>query len=295
MLPVPISGARWPSSGVASYGYQRSPTHKHQGVDIAAPVGTPIWSVFAGTVETSAPPGTKGFDGLGRVLVVRRADDVRAAYAHLERALVNVGDHVAEGQQIATVGTSRGTVADPNAQFARSRAHLHFEASRTRYPLRRDRDRIDPLGVEPMPEPDEQQRGSIERWHTMNRLILKLYESIPMPARTAEVDQMLADWREAYARAPQMGQPLRGAALSDWITKYNEARKRVAAAGISVGPAVRDVGVAQDVSDAVDAGVDAVKDAAATAGGWVLVAALAYLWWQSEQKKQTIQIEMVGR
>jgi hypothetical protein len=230
--------------------------------------------VFAGTVETVAQPGTPGFDGYGRVVVIARSDGVRAMYAHLER-----------GQQIATVGTSRGTVEEPNKQFESSRAHLHFETSRKPYPLPPERDRIDPLGVNPMPEPEEDQRDSIERWHKLNGLIGKLYNAVPAQRR-AEVQPLLDEWRAAYEAAPRMGKGLRAAAMSDWVTRYNEARKRLEQAGASVPAAARDIGVHQDVADAADA----VKNAASGAFSWVVVAALAWLWIEHQQKQQEVII-----
>ena len=267
-------------------------------MDLGWKKGAPVWSVFAGVVETVAQPGTPGFDGYGLVVVVRRSDDVRAMYAHLERALVSVGDHVSEGQQIATVGTSRGTVEEPNKQFEVSRAHLHFETSRKPYPLPPERDRIDPLsvqplgaepiaeGAEPMPAPEEQ-RDSIERWHTLDKLIAKLYNAVPKERR-AEVQPLLDEWRAAYEFAPRMGKGMRAATISDWIERYNAARERLAQAGAAVPSAARDIGVHQDVADAADA----VKDAASGAFSWVVVAALAWLWIESQKREQVIHIEM---
>jgi hypothetical protein len=287
VLPVPISGARWPTKGAGAYLYRRSDIHLHQGVDLPARKGTPVWSVFSGVVETSSPPGARGFDGYGRVVVVRRADGVRAMFAHLDSSLVHEGENVTEGQQIATVGTSRGTVEQPDLQFQSSGAHLHFEASRKPYPMAREGGRIDPLGVEPMPD-NEDQRDSIERWKKLDGLISQLYNAVPAQRR-AEVQPLLDEWRAAYEAAPRMGRGLRAAAMSDWVTRYNDARKMLAEAGASVPPAVRDIGVHQDVADAADA----VKDAASGAFSWVVVAALAWLWIESQKREQVIQIEMV--
>lgn len=286
MLPVPISGARWPTKGAGAYLYRRSDIHLHQGVDLPARKGSPVWSVFSGVVETSAAPGARGFSGYGRVVVVRRSDGVRAMYAHLDSALVHEGENVSEGQQIATVGTSRGTVEQPDLQFQNSAAHLHFETARAPYPMASEGGRIDPLGVEPMPD-NEEQRDSIDRWHKLNGLIGKLYASVPAQRR-AEVQPLIDEWRTAYEAAPRMGKGLRAAAISDWVERYNGARKVLADAGASVPPAVRDIGVHQDVADAADA----VKDAASGAFSWVVVAALAWLWIESQKREQVIHIEM---
>ena len=85
---------------------------------------------------------------------------------------------------------------------------------------------------------------------------------------------------------------MRGAALSDWIERYNAARARVAAAGVPGVPlAARDRGLLHvDAAEAVDRGVEAVKTAAAWSSGWLLVAAVAWLWWESEQKKKNTNV-----
>lgn len=287
MLPVPISGARWPTKGAGAYLYRRSDIHLHQGVDLPARKGSPVWSVFSGVVETSSPPGARGFDGYGRVVVVRRADGVRAMFAHLDSSLVHEGENVSEGQQIATVGTSRGTVEQPDLQFTSSGAHLHFETSRKPYPMASEGGRIDPLGVEPMPDAEEDKRDSIERWRKLDGLITKLYNAVPV-ARRPEVQPLLDEWRSAYEAAPTWGKGLRAAAISDWVERYNAARKVLSDAGAAVPPAVRDIGVHQDVADAADA----VKDAASGAFSWVVVAALAWLWIESKKNEQVIHIEM---
>jgi murein DD-endopeptidase MepM/ murein hydrolase activator NlpD len=84
----------------------------HQGIDIAAPVGTPIHVPMAGTVIDSGPAS-----GFGLWVRVRHADGTITTYGHVNRSLVTKGEQVTAGQEIAEVG-NRGHSTGP---------HLHIE------------------------------------------------------------------------------------------------------------------------------------------------------------------------
>jgi murein DD-endopeptidase MepM/ murein hydrolase activator NlpD len=84
----------------------------HGGLDIAAPIGTPIRAPLAGTVLDSGPAS-----GFGLWVRLRHADGTVTVYGHVNRALVNVGEEVAAGEVIAEVG-NRGRSTGP---------HLHLE------------------------------------------------------------------------------------------------------------------------------------------------------------------------
>ncbi|MGQ0562815.1 MAG: M23 family metallopeptidase, partial [Gemmatimonadota bacterium] len=66
----------------------------HRGVDLAAPLGTPITAMQAGKVEFA---GT--MPGYGLVVAVRHDASLRTVYAHLSKIAVRSGDRV-EGQQV---------------------------------------------------------------------------------------------------------------------------------------------------------------------------------------------------
>lgn len=96
----------------------------HKGVDIGAPVGTPILAISDGLVAYS----DNELPGYGNVVLVIHADGSVALYAHCRATWVFAGQQVRMGQQIAEVGLtgiSRG-------------AHLHFE-------LRRHGEPVDPM------------------------------------------------------------------------------------------------------------------------------------------------------
>ncbi len=87
----------------------------HPAVDIAAKEGTPVKSVFSGTVES-----VKKDDTLGYMVTVQHANGKNTVYANLgEDVRVKAGDRINAGDVIGTVGTSAiSECALP--------AHLHF-------------------------------------------------------------------------------------------------------------------------------------------------------------------------
>ncbi|HTK02278.1 MAG TPA: M23 family metallopeptidase [Bordetella sp.] len=100
----------------SSYGWRRHPVTGrytlHDGLDFAAPRGTPILAAAAGVVLAAGPDA-----GYGKRVDIDHGDGLISRYAHASRVLVNAGDLVERGQLIARVGSS-GVSTGP---------HLHFE------------------------------------------------------------------------------------------------------------------------------------------------------------------------
>lgn len=94
----------------------------HEGVDIAAPVGTPIRVTLAGTVLRTGVDG-----GYGRFVEVAHGDGLTSLYAHLGRAApgLKAGMVVPAGYVVAYVGSSGRSTG----------AHLHFEIREDGRPL----------------------------------------------------------------------------------------------------------------------------------------------------------------
>lgn len=112
ILPLPARSYEI-SSG---YGSRNNPTGNggqfHQGVDFAAPSGTPIYAVTGGTVEQAGDAG----DGYGTLVRIKSGNTV-TYYGHQSSVDVAVGDTVEAGDRIGSVG-STGNSTGP---------HLHFE------------------------------------------------------------------------------------------------------------------------------------------------------------------------
>jgi murein DD-endopeptidase MepM/ murein hydrolase activator NlpD len=92
----------------------------HEGIDMAAPIGTPVLAAAAGDVIYAGDH----VHGYGNMVVVKHQGDLVTVYAHNSLMLVHTGDRVTVGQEIARVGdTGRSTAP-----------HLHFEVRRGEVP-----------------------------------------------------------------------------------------------------------------------------------------------------------------
>jgi murein DD-endopeptidase MepM/ murein hydrolase activator NlpD len=101
-----------PVHGTVNSGFGPRGASFHDGVDIGAPMGTPIRAIESGEVIYS-----DHLRGYGNIVIIRHADGLVSVYAHNESNLVREGQTVARGEIIGRVG-STGRVTGP---------HLHFE------------------------------------------------------------------------------------------------------------------------------------------------------------------------
>jgi len=101
------------------YGMRIHPTlgieKMHNGIDLAAPTGTPILAAYNGTVI-----GAGYSSSMGNYIMIDHGDDLITLYMHASSLLVSQGDSVTAGQKIALVG-STGRSTGP---------HLHFGVRR---------------------------------------------------------------------------------------------------------------------------------------------------------------------
>jgi murein DD-endopeptidase MepM/ murein hydrolase activator NlpD len=103
----------WPVKGVVVSRYGVRGGTRHQGIDIAAPKGTPVLAAGAGTVIYS----DNKLKGYGNLIILKHDGGFITVYAHNNENLAREGAGVRQGQRIATVG------ATGNAEAP----HLHFE------------------------------------------------------------------------------------------------------------------------------------------------------------------------
>jgi len=125
--PPPRTGGlfSWPTVGKLISGYGPSAGGMHNdGINIEAPLGTPVTAAEAGVVAYAG----NELRGFGNLLLVRHQGGWMTAYAHNNELLVKRGQKVTRGQMIARVGRT-GNVEQPQ---------LHFE-------IRKGTDAIDPV------------------------------------------------------------------------------------------------------------------------------------------------------
>lgn len=112
--PTDVNGELllWPVSGTINSNFGPRGSSFHDGIDIAAPEGTPILAIEGGEVIYSDQ-----LRGYGNIVIVRHQGGIVSVYAHNQVNLVREGQQVGKGEVIAKVG-STGRVTGP---------HLHLE------------------------------------------------------------------------------------------------------------------------------------------------------------------------
>ncbi|MEE9313314.1 MAG: peptidoglycan DD-metalloendopeptidase family protein [Rhizobiaceae bacterium] len=117
-----VGSFRWPVKGrvVSKFG-ARTPTGTNDGVDISAPVGTPIKAAENGTVIYSGSE----LEDFGNLVLVSHDGGWVTAYGHASTTLVRRGDKVRRGQVIAKSGKT-GNATVPK---------LHFELRKNSRPV----------------------------------------------------------------------------------------------------------------------------------------------------------------
>lgn len=127
----------WPLEGriASGFGWRTDPEttkeHFHEGVDMEAPLGTPVKVVLDGRVSEIIDSPI-----FGHMVVVDHGKGLGTAYAHLSEVLVRSPQPLTQGEIIGRVGQS-GNALSP---------HLHFEVREEGVP-------VDPSGYLGMGEP----------------------------------------------------------------------------------------------------------------------------------------------
>jgi murein DD-endopeptidase MepM/ murein hydrolase activator NlpD len=114
------SPSLWPIIGPirSSFGQREDPISGngegefHTGIDISAPIGTPIRAAADGTIKSA-----QMVNGYGREVVIDHGGNLETCYAHMSGFAVTAGQPVVRGQVIGYVGISGRTTG----------AHLHYE------------------------------------------------------------------------------------------------------------------------------------------------------------------------
>ena len=110
--------------GVLTSGYGWRWGRLHRGIDIAAPIGTPVLAAASGVVV-----GAGWHSGYGNLIKIEHLDGSVTLYGHTNKILVTHDQKVEQGQQIAEMGNTGNSTG----------SHLHFEI----HP--KSKEAIDPL------------------------------------------------------------------------------------------------------------------------------------------------------
>lgn len=145
--PKQSGGFIWPVDGkvISEFG-SKGDGRFNDGINIAAPEGTPVRAAEAGIVAYAG----NELRAFGNMLLIRHADGWVSAYAHNQELLVHRGERVRRGQIIARVG-STGNVGEPQ---------LHFE-------LRRGKRPVNPLTQLGRASADGDAKSSHARWERL--------------------------------------------------------------------------------------------------------------------------------
>ena len=103
----------------AEFGVARGGS-RHQGIDLAAPAGTPVQATADGRIVFAGKDGR-----YGKTVVVDHGAGYRTRYAHLKKIDTKQGKRVRRGDQIGRVGKSGNA----------SGAHLHYEVLKNGVPV----------------------------------------------------------------------------------------------------------------------------------------------------------------
>lgn len=110
----------WPVNGVITSRFGPRGRSTHEGIDIGATSGTPVFAAADGLVKFSG----WGPTGYGRMVIIKHPNHLTTVYAHNSENLVKKGQKVTKGQIIAKVGAT-GRASGP---------HLHFEVRNDTHP-----------------------------------------------------------------------------------------------------------------------------------------------------------------
>ena len=118
VLTQPFGTTQFPLEPPITYNGVFYP-HFHTGLDLAAPMDTPVHAAAAGHVvlAASSVDAQGHLTGYGNFVLIAHADGYNTLYAHLDKILVTVGQTVRQGEEIGLLGTT-GWSTGP---------HVHFE------------------------------------------------------------------------------------------------------------------------------------------------------------------------
>ncbi len=111
-LILPVEGYVTSPYGKRKDPFTGEPAH-HNGLDIAAPMGTDVLAAASGKIIKASDTG----NGYGKCVIIEHYSGFRTLYGHCSELLVSVGDYIRPGELIARVG-STGRSTGPHVHFS---------------------------------------------------------------------------------------------------------------------------------------------------------------------------------
>jgi murein DD-endopeptidase MepM/ murein hydrolase activator NlpD len=161
----------------------------HAGIDMAAPIGTPVYPIMVGQV-TQVNPWDGTSTGAGNAITIRHADNQLSSYLHLDEILVTVG-------QIVNLSTIVGRVGETGATYP----HLHLGYFIRDSNIRNEQFSKNPLEILPHTTP-----FNVTATFSGNNEVILGMPLQSMTANTIELygpnegDKLTADYYEIVAR-----------------------------------------------------------------------------------------------
>ena len=115
--------------GSGEFGTKRRNGRSHSGIDMLAPIGTPVYAAKSGIAFRGEVP-----TGYGKYIMIYHPDGYQTYYGHLSEWVALSTKHVRRGELIGYVGKTG------NAASLSMQPHLHFE-------IRKDGEPQDPRGL----------------------------------------------------------------------------------------------------------------------------------------------------
>lgn len=115
-----ITSSTWPTRGILTSKFGTRWGRKHEGIDIAAPIGSEVIAFMGGTISFSGWRGS-----YGNLVIIDHGNGLETYYGHNSKLLLKAGQKVSKGDLIAKVG-STGRSTGP---------HSHFEVRKNGIPV----------------------------------------------------------------------------------------------------------------------------------------------------------------
>lgn len=144
--------------GTVTSEYGQRGDHQHEGIDIAAPQGTPVNATFEGKVISAG----MNSGGYGNLVEIDHGNGTITRYAHLSSIDVKVGDLVKSGQKIGGVGSTGKSTGN----------HLHYEVRKNGKavdPRQNVMSQVNPVGTTSLTENEPKTGDRVSNASTLNR------------------------------------------------------------------------------------------------------------------------------